>query len=58
MYGIPYFDGARGISAGDVEAAGREASDGGLGGVADILLADGRVINVPKKYGVARLLYR
>ena len=45
--GVPDADGAGDVSAGDVEAAGGEARDGGLGGVAVILLAGGRVVDGP-----------
>lgn len=55
FYGVPYADRPGGITARNVEAARREAGHGRLGGVADILLADGGVVDGPQEDGFAGL---
>lgn len=52
---VPYPDHARHISAGDIEARGREAGDGCLCCVLGVLLADGGIVNGAQKDGFARL---
>jgi hypothetical protein len=55
---VPHLDGARDVSAGDVEARGREAGDGGLGRVLRVLCTDGGVVDGAKEDGLARLQRR
>lgn len=55
---VPDLDGTRHITAGDVEAGGGEAGDGGLGGVVGILAADGGVVDGAHEDGFARLQRR
>ena len=55
LKGIPDPDGAGDVSASNVEAAGGEAGDGSLGGVADVLLAGGRVVDRADEDGFAGL---
>ena len=45
LEGIPDPNGAGDISASNVKSAGGEAGDGSLSGVADVLLARGRVVD-------------
>ena len=49
---VPNTDTACSISTGDIVAGGREASDGGLGGVLGVLLALGGVVDGADKDGL------
>lgn len=52
---VPDSDGARYVAARDIEAGGREAGDGRLGGVRSVLRAEGRIVDGAEEDGFVRL---
>jgi hypothetical protein len=49
LHRIPYAHQTGGITTSNVVSAGREARDGGLGGMAGVLLADFGVVDAPQE---------